>query len=146
MKLIVLSGPGSCGKTTSLLNLANRIETSGNVIPKEIVKLNDKDFEYVFYINTHEKEVKLVIHTQGDYYWSLPKCCEKYKDFDIVICACNMKFMRGKAHKPFETAMLFDPLATVVMKSKEPEESRQNDANSQCSDYLFGLVKYFGII
>lgn len=144
MKLIVLSGKDRCGKTTSLIKLAKKIEEDTGTVPTILPCAKSKnDYEYIFSFKTDAKEIKLVIYTEGDYYWSLPACCEKYNDFDIVVCACNMRFMRGKVHKPFEEAMKYDSLPTVVIKSQEPCRSKQEESDKICSEYLFDMVRYF---
>ena len=148
MKLIVLAGNENCGKTESLNKLADRIKEAGGKCQGRIQLGNPKknDWEYDFSIQKDGKELKLVVSTWGDYWWTLNQCCEKYCDYDAIACACNLKFMRGKTHRPFEDAIKYDSLATVVLKSRESDESKYDEANDKCSKHLFDLVKHFGLI
>ena len=147
MKLIVLAGKDHCGKTESLNMLAGKIKNETGIDPVKIQKGNpaSNDWEYIFSENTIREKVNLVVSTWGDYPLLLRECCEKYRDYDAVVCACNLKFMRGKVYKPFEDAMECDPYATVVMKAEEPDASRHEIANEECENYLFSLIKNFGI-
>lgn len=147
MKLIVLAGKNHCGKTTSLNGLACKIKQETGINPVKIPKGNpiNNDWEYVFSGKVNEKKVNFVISTWGDYPLLLRNCCEKYRDCDAVVCACNLKFMRGRVYKPFEDTMEFDPYATIVMKAEEPDASRHEIANEECENYLFSLIKNFGI-
>ena len=149
MRLIILSGAENCGKTHALNMLAEKIfRDKRSECVRKIPKGNPKnnDWEYVISSQHDGKEKRLVISTWGDYWWILNACCKLYSDYDAVVCACNMEFMRGRTRRPFVDAMNYDPLATVVMKSCEPDSDKYDVANEQCSDYLFDLIEYFGII
>lgn len=148
MKLIILTGVQHCGKTTSLNRLAEKISNSGGDCRGKTILGNPKqnDWEYDFLIHKDGKDIQLVVSTWGDYWWTLKQCCEKYRSYDAVVCACNLKFMHGRVYKPFEDAMKFDPYATIVMKVEESDINRHKIANETCADYLLELIKYFGII
>ena len=148
MRLIVLTGDENCGKTKSLNRLADIIQGNGGKCHHKDQLGNPKknDWEYGFTIQNSGKKTRLAVSTWGDYWWTLDECCKKFHDYDVVVCACNLRFMHGKTHKPFEDAMKYDSLATVVMKSCETDKDRQDAANDQCSDYIFGLIRHLGII
>lgn len=146
MKLIVLAGKDNCGKTKSLNKLASMISKATDDIPQKTPLGNPakNDWEYIFDIKSNGK--RLVISTWGDYPLLLRECCERNIDCDAVICACNLKFMKGRVYKPFEDTMSFDKFATIVMKASEPDERRQDESNNEYADYIIGLIKHFGII
>lgn len=116
MRLIILSGEDNCGKTTTLNSLANKIKIGGLYLKEKIPKGNpqQKDFDYVFYKNPDYSGKPIIISTWGDYPQLLQECCEKYNDAELIVCACNMKFMHGRKFKPFVDAMKYDRFATVV--------------------------------
>ncbi|MDE5762120.1 MAG: hypothetical protein K2H68_01225, partial [Bacteroidales bacterium] len=64
MRVILLSGPDHCGKTTSLNVLFNRIKESSGV---EVLKENPIGNNDFFYELQYPDGKKLVIATQGDY-------------------------------------------------------------------------------
>lgn len=148
MRLIILSGEDNCGKTTTLNSLANKIEISGLYLKEKIPKGNpqQKDFDYVFYKNPDYSGKPIIISTWGDYPQLLQECCEKYIDAELIVCACNMRFMHGRKFKPFVDAMKYDRFATIVLKKDEINPEKQEIANEEYTDYLYSILKYFGIL
>lgn len=147
MRLIILSGESHCGKTTSL-NLSHDILLSTNTATEQskisVGNSSQHDYEYLMScVNTNKK---IVISTWGDYPCLLNQCCLKYAGCDAIICACNMGFMRNRVYKPFEDAMKFDNLTTVVLKTPESNPQKHSNSNKICAIHLRDLMKHFGII
>ena len=57
-----------------------------------------------------------------------------------------MGFMRNRVYKPFEDAMKFDNLTTVVLKTPESNPQKHSNSNKICAIHLRDLMKHFGII
>lgn len=148
MKLIVLSGEDHHGKTTALNLLAEKIHETGLVLKEKIPKGNprEKDFDYVFYRDSECAGRPIIVSTWGDYPDLLRQCCEKYNNAELIVCACNIKFMRGRKYTPFVDALKYDKFATVILKQGEPLQEKHQKANEECADYLFSLIRHFGIL
>lgn len=145
MRVIILSGPDHCGKTSSLKKLFDRIKENHGVevLRKDTVDKWEKDFVYKV---RYADGKTLVIATQGDYKNLLKKYCEKFKDCDILLCACNQKFMRCRKDNPFDRVTDYDPLTTIVLKKKyKPAEAEKKDvfkkADEACAEHLLDLIE-----
>ena len=146
MRVILLSGPDHCGKTTSLNVLFNRIKEAYGVevLRKDTVDKWEKDFVYKV---RYPDGKKLVIATQGDYkHLLIEDYCKKIQDCDILVCACNQKFMRCRKDNPFDRVTDYDPLTTIVLKKKyKPAEAEKKDvfkkANEVCAEHLLELIE-----
>ena len=147
MKLIILSGKSNCGKTASLNLLHNMLLNTNTVVEESKISVgNPSQQDYVYLMKCSCTNKKIVISTWGDYPYLLNDYCSKYIDYDTVICACNMNFMRNTVHKPFEDAMRFDNLTTVILKTPESDINKYATSNNACATYLLNLIKHFGII
>ncbi len=144
MRVILLSGDESCGKTTSLKMLVDSIARTGVEI-LETEPLDTRDYDFAYRMQYPDGK-KLVIATQGDYVRRFKEYFEKYKDScDILVCACNRRFMWSKMN-PFVMVTDYDPLTTIVLKKKyksvtEEEKKVCAEANEACAEYLFALVE-----
>ncbi len=148
MKLIILSGEGRRGKTTALNLLAEKIHETGLVLKEKIPRGNpkEKDFDYVFYRDSACAGKPIIVSTWGDYPHLLWQCCERYNNAELIVCACNIRFMRGRKYTPFVDALKYDKFATVILKQGEDLQEKHQKANEECADYLFSLIRHFGIL
>lgn len=140
MKLIILSGPKNCGKTKSLNVLHDLLMNLGRMTEKSRVQVGNpiqNDFEYLL---EGPNSIQIAISTWGDYPDLLNDFCRRYCNCDAVICACNMNFMRNRVHMPFEDAMNFDCLTTIILKTPELTIKTQNIANEKCAQYLLNIL------
>jgi nicotinamide riboside kinase len=92
MKIIMLKGSASSGKTTTLNRVYDTLTAScGAVVesPKELIpKASRKDFEATLrYNNKH-----VAIYSHGDLQWSCVRAIVKHSDKDILILACRNTF------------------------------------------------------
>lgn len=143
MRVILLSGPSDCGKTTSLNMLFDRIkETSGvKVLDKQQIEGRDVKCKLIY-----PDGKKLTIITQGDYGDELERYYEYFKDCDILICACNKSHMTRRIVKPFDEVTEYDPLTTIVLKKQyesttEEEMETCEKANEACVEHLLDLIE-----
>lgn len=94
MKIIMLLGKSSCGKTTTLNKVYDFINpTEENIIKAKSKLGGDKhDFECI----VKYKDKTIAFFTMGDYSCYLIEAFEKYdkKHCDFLICACNNRFKR----------------------------------------------------
>lgn len=140
MKLIILSGPENCGKTESLNMLHDLLIDTGRVKEKSRVQVGNpawNDFEYLL---EGPASIQIAISTWGDYPNLLNDFCQRYCNCNAVICACNMRFMRNRVYVPFEDAMHFDFLTTIVLKTPDLTIETQRSANKKCAQYLFSAL------
>lgn len=145
MKLIILSGPDNCGKTESLNVLHDLLMDISHVKEKSKVQVGNpaqNDFEYLLE-GPGPAQIRIAISTCGDYPDRLKDFCQRHCNCDVVICACNMKFMRNRVYVPFEDAMNFDSLATIVLKTPDSTIETQRSANKKCAQYLFNMLTLF---
>jgi ABC-type branched-subunit amino acid transport system ATPase component len=90
MKIVMLSGPGNCGKTTVLNMVYDKIVATPDQIISQKSALGGtvkKDFEcIVAYANK-----KIAIYTMGDYSDKVISAMANYSklNVDILIIACN---------------------------------------------------------
>ncbi len=147
MRVIILSGETNCGKTTSLKKLFERIKETSDVklLNGEGDHLDDHNEDFCYRLQYPDGK-KLAIVTQGDYQNVLEYHYDRFKDCDILVCACNKKFMGGRKEKPFDKVSDYDPLTTIVLKKKyksvtEEEKKVCAEANEACAEYLFALVE-----
>ena len=139
MRVIILSGPANCGKTTSLNMLFNCIKETPGV--EDSAEPVNHDFLYKV---RYPDGKKLAIATEGDYkHLLIKKYCKELQDFDILVCAYNQQFMRCRNEKPFEEVMDYDPLTTIVLKKKyeSAEEETCKKANEACAEHLLDLIE-----
>lgn len=94
MKIIMLSGNSSCGKTTTLNKVYDYINPTIEdiIIAKSKLGGDPKDFECV----VKYKGITVAFFTMGDFSGYLIKAFEKYDKIqcDFLICACNNHFKR----------------------------------------------------
>ena len=143
MRVILLSGPSNCGKTTSLNLLFNRIkETSGVEVLEPKTWLNERKNDFRGILSCPDGK-KLAIITQGDYGNELETYRDYFKDCDILVCACNKKFMhsgKGKP-KPFDIVTDYDPMTTIVLKKEHVSKDAHDKANEACAEHLLELIE-----
>ena len=123
MKVIMLKGPHSCGKTT-VLNLVYDmlVDTHGAAVKKHKSPLggNKKDFEAVLDYNG----TTVAIYTMGDYSCAVTDAMQKYAscNADVLIIACNDRFKRPL------TAIKKYPNA-IIQKTKNTQSKDEGKAN-----------------
>ncbi|GHV26646.1 hypothetical protein AGMMS4952_07090 [Spirochaetia bacterium] len=114
MKVIMLRGPGSCGKTETLNIVYNHLfARSGTSIitPKSQLGKDPRDFETVL----NYGGVKVAIFTMGDFSIYVVNAMQKYSVIaDVLIIACNSKFSR-----PIAAMNNYTPHA-IVPKTRQP--------------------------
>lgn len=93
MKVIVLTGDSSSGKTTTLNIVYNEvISLGGTSTNKQTLGGNPKDFSDI--VNWMGK--KIAFYTMGDYSKYLIDASKKYdaSGIDILVCASNKRFVK----------------------------------------------------
>ena len=109
MKIIMLSGKASCGKTTTL----NMIYDFINPPEEDIVESKKKagnDFECIIIFNNK----RIAFFTMGDFSCHLLEAFEKYNTkCDYLICACNTRFIKPyKKIKNYEHVIIDKSIAS----------------------------------
>ncbi len=94
MKIIMLSGSSSSGKTTTLNLVYDQLYNWGAKINIQKKQLggNPNDFE----CELHYQTQRVAIFTMGDYSNRVTDAMSIYSQLgcDVLICACNDKFVR----------------------------------------------------
>jgi energy-coupling factor transporter ATP-binding protein EcfA2 len=125
MKVIMLRGPSSCGKTT-ILNLVydTLMNTHNATIHTAKMPLggNSKDFEAI--LNYNGKTVS--IFTMGDYSIGVTNTMKKYAGFpaDVLVIACNDRFKRPM------TAINNYPNSIIAKTRQLSANNDQREANN----------------
>lgn len=94
MRILMLTGANSCGKSTTLNKVYDQINPQKDDIIEPKQELGDKmqkDFKCII----RYKNKKIAFFTMGDYSTELCGAFVNYEEScDILICACNKKFKR----------------------------------------------------
>ena len=132
MKILMLSGPGSSGKTTSLNLLYTQLLTVGKSTNKQQLGANQNDFsDVVNYMN-----LQIAFFTMGDYSTYLINAMKNYssQSMDILICACNSKFV-----KPYKEIKKY-PNFSFIQKSITIIKQDEFVKNTIDANVLFNLI------
>ncbi len=125
MKIVILSGQSSCGKTTTLNQVYDFISpTEKNVIkPKTKLGGDPNDFECII----QYKDKTIAFFTMGDYSCYLIEAFEKYakKHCDFLICACNNRFKR-----PYEKIKKYSHSVINKTISNSQKQAELDSANN----------------
>ncbi len=122
--------------------LFNRIKESSGVEVLDTIPINAAKNDFMWKL-IYPDGKKLAIIAQGDYGNEIEEYRKDFEDCDILVCACNKKFMRSRKVKPFDMVTDYDPLTTIVLKKKyEPaEEETCKKANEACVEHLLDLIE-----
>ncbi len=132
MRIIALTGPANCGKTTTLNLLWDQVTRAGAVSSGKVpLGAGFPDFSDVVTYNGK----KIAFYTMGDYSGLLVSAIRNYHalGMDVLVCACNNKFVR-----PFrEIAKYPNHLHPKTPASTSLTESAANTADANT---LFSLI------
>lgn len=133
MKLIILTGPASCGKTSTLrITYDDLISTGAISTAKKQEGANLKDFSDVL----DYKGKKIGILTMGDYAYRVIEFLDECdsKGYDIFITACNDRFK-----KPFKRFGAY-PVCHIITKVKAASASLELSENASDAATIVGLI------
>lgn len=135
MKIIVLTGPSSCGKTTTLNavydELVNKLGASSTPKQKEGGAAND----FSAIVTWHN--IKIAILTMGDYAYRVIECIDYFEKqgCDIFITACNDRFTT-----PFKK-VAFYPDRHIITKVFEPDPTKHPASIFEYSQRILNLIR-----
>jgi hypothetical protein len=124
MKIIVLAGPNSCGKTTSLNIVYNLLIAQGcTSTNRQQLGSNPQDFSDI--VNWNGKRIS--IFTMGDYSGDLIKAVDDYakQNCDVMICACNTRLV-----KPFKSFAQYNMRRVDTAVEHNPSLRNAKDNNN----------------
>ncbi len=134
MKVILLKGPGSCGKTTTL-NLTYDILISQGAIStqKKQEGGNPQDFSDLLVLKNGQR---IGFLTMGDYAYRVIELMDYFENqgCDTFVTACNEKFKKPFYH------LAYYPNHQIITKVKQATLSVQNADNQLCSKTLYNLI------
>ncbi len=145
MKLILLSGPSKCGKTTTFNKLQEKLisELGGTKLHYEQIN-NSKDFQSVIKIN----DKQIAVFSMGDLKNECIKAILKYLGVDILILAYNNHFAVGLFEEvPLKLVYTevtgAEPPAHVIvdMEKKETDEEKTIEEERMLSEIIAELKK-----
>ena len=93
MEIIMLSGDGECGKSTTLNLVYDSINPqSADIIAEKTTIGNPVNMDFECIIRYKGRTV--AFYTMGDYSTDLTGAFKRYNDWpcDVLVCACNIKF------------------------------------------------------
>lgn len=133
MELIILAGPGNCGKTTTL-NIAyiNMISSGAVSTTRKKEGGNPNDFSDVLLW----KGKKIGILTMGDYSYRVIEFLDECKKngCDVFVSACNGRFKR-----PFKKFSIY-PVCHIITKAKAANPSLELSENTRDAARIVALV------
>lgn len=134
MKIFMLIGESSCGKTTTLNEVFTALKQQGAQIVEGIQHLNEKDFSCI----VDYRGMKIAFYTMGDYARSLIDAMSEYDDkgCNLLICACNDRFVTPpRKLKDYPDSQLISK--TVVAK----EAALIEKANTDDAERIMEMIK-----
>lgn len=132
MKIIMLTGGNSCGKTTTLNLVYNAINPTGKTLSVD----NPKDFDCV--ITYQSKEI--AFFTTGDYVRLLVAGIQQYNkqsNIVVLICACNDKILRSQS---IQKKIIPNYEIVYIKKTKEPNKSKRQIQNQAKADEIIAQL------
>lgn len=132
MKIIALIGPSSCGKTSTLNLVYDKIIDKSTIVePKKKLGGDNRDFSIII---TYEG-FRIAIFTMGDYSFEILKAVEwaRKKKCDFLIIACNDRFI-----KPFREFNKYpnEQIRKEKLKNKTDFKSENESIANQIIDFL----------
>jgi len=121
MKVYILEGPKSSGKTTTLEMLYAVLFTNNAEVKCPLSLVGDKDFEVVFAY----RNKKVAIFSQGDYTKNCKETIAKYADsIDVLIMAHSSNLSELKVPTPhtsqvFQKRVKDDSLSIIEANAKD---------------------------
>ena len=132
MKIIVLAGPNSCGKTSTLNIVYNLLFNDGGV-PTNRKQLGANPNDFLAIIEWKGK--KIAIFTMGDYSGELVRATKEFASLncDLMICACNARLV-----KPFEEFAKHN--TKRIDKNKEYNIQLRQITDNNTAQTIFNLI------
>ena len=126
MDIIVIVGPSSCGKTTTLNLVYAKLLNGGALSTNKKTEGNPRQNDFSDILNWRDK--RIAFFTMGDFSGHLIDAIKYYSEenCDLLVCACNDRFV-----KPFWE---FEKHNTIT-KNKQ----RNTDDNALAQD-IFDLI------
>lgn len=133
MELIVLAGPDSCGKTTTINLVYNRVLAAGGVSTgRTALGSNPLDFEDV----VNYKGKRVAFFSMGDYAGALINAIHRYNALpvDTFVGATNTKFVRpGRLIATFQHH-------NIIPKTLATATLTETVANDRDANTIFALI------
>ncbi|MDP4266303.1 MAG: hypothetical protein Q8880_02570 [Bacteroidota bacterium] len=132
MDIIVLVGPGSCGKTTTINFVYNMLIDQGAISTnRQPEGTNPLDFSDVL----DWKGKKIAFLSMGDYSYRIIDLIRENDNLncDLFICACNDRFVR-----PFDEFAKYNN--NQITKTIANEEVLMVQANNVDANQIFSLI------
>jgi len=129
MKIIMLKGKNSCGKTKTLCILYKKIvPENGKSNCKKQLGGNKCDFSDIVEYNNKT----IAFFTMGDYSIQLCNAMNYYNTLkvDFLICACNSKLV-----KPFQNINNYKH--EIINKTVATKKTEEHDLNQKDADEIF---------
>jgi thymidylate kinase len=129
MEIIMLEGPGSCGKTTTINLVYDTLSaTPGTTVITAKSQLGDntKDFEAMLMYNGK----KVALFSMGDLSNEVVNAMKRYSSSsDVLVIACNSKFTNPKIAITAYTNH-------IIAKAKQPLALRVANDNSAANSIV----------
>jgi polyphosphate kinase 2 (PPK2 family) len=127
MFVVMLQGPESCGKTTTLNKVYAELESRGATVFRQKKPLGNpkqNDFEAMLNYTSGATSIKIGFFTMGDYSEDIIKAIPRYvTSTDVFILACN----DDKFAEIFDAIINNRPDIFIKMKSVQPPPNQDAD-------------------
>ena len=137
MKIIMLYGPSSSGKTTTINMVYDAIVPQSFVVhPKRQLGGNPADFEAVLDYNKGDSTKRVAFFSMGDFASEVVHAMSYYEGMgcEVLVCACNDRF-----NVPINRLRnRYNNVHPPVLKTVN--QSNQNTANQQDVNIILQLI------
>ena len=132
MRVIMLTGGNSCGKTTTL-NMVYQMLLSNQGISTKRQPLGGNPNDFSDIVLFHQQ--RIAFFTMGDYSGDVVNAMIDYSNQEVavLVCACNNRFVR-----PFTKIQNYSH--TIIPKTLASENITEQTANTADVNQIFSLI------
>lgn len=137
MKIIMLYGPSSSGKTTTINLVYDAIISNSLIVhPKRQLGGNPADFEAVLDYTKEGITKRVAFFSMGDFAYEVVHAMSYYEGMgcDLLVCACNDRFNVPTKRLQNRYHNIHPPVSKTV------NQSNQNNANKKDSNTIVHLI------
>ena len=137
MKIIMLYGPSSSGKTTTINMVYDAIISQSFVVnPKRQLGGNPADFEAVLDYTNDGTSKRVAFFSMGDFAYEVVHAMSYYEGMgcDVLVCACNDRFNVPITRLRNRYNNVYPPILKTV------NQSNQDNANMQDENTIVQMI------
>lgn len=132
MKIIMLYGPSSSGKTTTINMVYDAIISQSFVVhPKRQLGGNSADFEAVLDYTKEDTTKRVAFFSMGDFAYEVVHAMSFYEGMgcEVLVCTCNDRFIVPTNRLKNRYDNVYPPIPKTVNRS-DHKKANEQDANT----------------